>query len=424
MNESSKFDWIALALLSLCAPVFLFPKGNLALAAVVVPVLWIIRRFVTGRAIPRTLPDIPIAIILLAVLFSTIVNRTSLHSFPKVLGFLFAVAMYYAVVAVLRTEKQVKRAIYLFLAAGFGFALFASMGMYTFKVKHFDFLAKLKESLPSLGFKLAGAEAGFAPNAVGGILLLFLPVLAFLAYCFVFRADGAAGRRAHTRWLMAGGLVLVLMISFVVLLLTQSRGAWLALMLSAGVVFFAAIRKKKILLVSALLVVIVSGVVMGPELMKINRVQLTTKQAQGTMVFRLQMWDRALPEIIENPVLGIGLNRFRYLPEIKYEESHAHNKLIHLAVELGIFASAAYLALLILSGYMVVRVWKQQNVPGWFKYAILGLGTGQLAHAIFELTDVIPLGAKVGVIPWISLALIAAIFKKFSPRTNTDDTDK
>jgi O-antigen ligase len=109
--------------------------------------------------------------------------------------------------------------------------------------------------------------------------------------------------------------------------------------------------------------------------------------------------------------LGIGLNEFRYLPEIKYNVSHAHNKFFHVAVELGIPALIAYLALLMLTGFMIVKTWRSKNTnAGRLIIVILGLGCGQLAHAIFEVTDVIPFGAKVGFFPWISLALIVAIY--------------
>ena len=145
--------------------------------------------------------------------------------------------------------------------------------------------------------------------------------------------------------------------------------------------------------------------------MKVDQFQLTTKQAEGTFLFRVQMWDQALPRIYAHPFWGIGLNEFRYLPEIKYNVSHAHNKFFHVAVELGIPALIAYLALLLLTGSMIVKTWQNKNNgAGWLKIVILGLGCGQLAHVIFELADVIPFGAKVGTFPWISLALITAIY--------------
>ena len=39
-----------------------------------------------------------------------------------------------------------------------------------------------------------------------------------------------------------------------------------------------------------------------------------------------------------------------------------------------------------------------------------GLGCGQMAHLIFGMADSIPLGAKVGIIFWISLGLITATY--------------
>ncbi|UCC41118.1 MAG: O-antigen ligase family protein, partial [Candidatus Aminicenantes bacterium] len=115
-------------------------------------------------------------------------------------------------------------------------------------------------------------------------------------------------------------------------------------------------------------------------------------------------------EIIrEKPFTGVGINRFRYSSGVEYYSAHAHNHLIHIAAELGIQALIAYLAIMIGTGYMCLKVYWNSDIE-WMRTAILGLGGGQLAHFFFGLGDSIPLGAKPGIIFWISLALITAIY--------------
>lgn len=90
-------------------------------------------------------------------------------------------------------------------------------------------------------------------------------------------------------------------------------------------------------------------------------------------------------------------------------ETHAHNHLLHVAVELGVPASAALLSVLVFAFYMAGFVFARSTAP-MIRYGALGLGWGQLAHFFFGFGDSIPLGAKPGVVWWVSLALITAMY--------------
>ncbi len=105
--------------------------------------------------------------------------------------------------------------------------------------------------------------------------------------------------------------------------------------------------------------------------------------------------------------LAIQVRRER---EVRYFLSSAHNQFLHVAVELGIPALIAYLAILLLMGYMCVQVWKTSDAA-WMRMTALGLGWGQLAFLFFGLTDAIQPGAKVGILFWISLALISVLYQ-------------
>jgi len=402
----TRFDWLQVGVLVLLSPLFLFPREKFALILLVIPLLWMVRRIIHGHFIQRTLLDIPLLIILFQVLVSSVFVAYPPYVFPKAAGLLLGIGMFYAVTGLLKTEKLLKAGIFLFLAGGSFFSLISLTGMYTFKVKHLNFLEKIKEMFPRLDFNLPGAELGFSPNAVGGILILLVPV--FMALLYLYLRD----ERRAVKYFLGIGLFIVL----AVLLLTQSRGSWMGLIAAFVIFVFLSLRKRKGVLVSVITGLLVVSFLLVPSVLEVDQVKLTTQQAEGTLLFRVQMWDRALPRIAAHPLTGIGLNHFRYLPEVKYDVSHAHNKLIHMAVELGIPAAAAYLALLILTGYMVATLWKKSKVK-WLRASVLGLGCGQLAHAIYEITDVIPLGAKVGIFFWLSLALIAAIYN-FVTREN------
>ncbi|HLP57537.1 MAG TPA: O-antigen ligase family protein [Candidatus Deferrimicrobium sp.] len=397
-----------MAILVLLSPLFLFPREQWTWIFAIVPLLMIARKIINKKFIERTIIDIPLLLILIMVFITTVWKANIVHSLPKMAGLMLGVGLFYAVTAVLKTEKLIKIASILFLCAGVLFSFLGVLGMFTFKVKHLTLLMKLKEWLPQINFNLPGAEEGFHPNAVGGTLVLFIPLFIVLLFAYLWkkvRGNVCETKRNLLQLFLWTGLA----ITFGVLLLTQSRGAWLGLLLAGLIGFFSFLLKKRVFLVVFLAAILLFAFIIAPLLLENDQVRLTTRQAEGTLFFRIQLWNVVLPMIHENALMGIGLNEFRYHYEVKRELSHPHNKLLLLAVELGLPGLIAYLALLGCVGVAVVRIWKK---PGndWLSLAAFGLGCGQLAHFIFEMTDAVPLGAKVNIFFWLSLALIMAIY--------------
>lgn len=413
-NKDAKlFDWIQIAVLAAFSPLFIFPRPHLWWILLIIPLLWIMRKMVEKRFVEPTMVNVPIFIFLAAVLISTWRVPDFSNSLGKFASVLFAIAFFYAIAALLKTGTLLKWAVSLFLLGGFFFSLIGLLGMPTFKVKHLDILMKIKDKIPRIDFGLPGAELGFSTNAVGGTLLLVIPLF--------FVMSAAAWLHHKKKEIVPNPLAAVLLVIGLavtggVLLLTQSRGAWASLFVSTviiGLLLLVKIMKKKkiyLIVVTALLVVAIIVGVGVYSMTHSDQLQPGIKQAEGTLLFRIQLWNLAVPIVKDNPLWGIGLNSFRLEPEVRYFLSSAHNQFLHIAVELGIPALIAYLAILLLMGYMCVRVWKNP-AAAWMRITALGLGWGQLAFLFFGFTDAIPPGAKVGIIFWISLALISVLYQ-------------
>lgn len=406
------FDWLQFAVLAAASPFFIFPKPQLWWILLIIPLLWTVRKIVEKQFVETTMVNVPIFIFLAAVLISTWRVPDFANSQGKFAGVLFAIAFFFAIAAVLKTETLLKWAVGLFLLGGFFFSLVGLLGMPTFKVKHLDILMKIKDKIPQIDFGLPGAELGFSTNAVGGTLLLVIPLF------FVLSAAAWLHQKKKeivTHPLAAVLLVIGLAITGGVFLLTQSRGAWASLFISTviiGLLLLVKIMKKKRIYLVAAAALLVVAIIVGIGLYSMahaDQLQPGIKQAEGTLLFRIQLWNLAVPIVKANPLWGIGLNNFRLEPEVRYFLSSAHNQFLHVAVELGIPALITYLAILLLMGYMCVRVWKK-SAAAWMRITALGLGWGQLAFLFFGLTDAIPPGAKVGIIFWISLALISVLY--------------
>lgn len=424
IKDVKLFDWIQMAVLVVFSPLFIFPKPQFWWILLIIPLLWIVRKIVEKQFVEPTMVNVPIFIFLITILISTLRVSDFSHSLPKFAGVLFAIAFFYAIAAVLKTETLLKWAVSPFLLGGFLLSLIGLLGMPTFKVKHLDILMKIKDKIPRIDFGLPGAELGFSTNAVGGTLLLVIPLF--------FVMSAAAWLHHKKKEIVPNPLTAVLLIIGMavtggVLLLTQSRGAWASLFISTviiGLLLLVKIMKKKkiyLIVVTALFIVAIIVGVGVYSMAHSDQLQPGIKQAEGTLLFRIQLWNLALPIVKANPMWGIGLNNFRTEPEVRYFLSSAHNQFLHVAVELGIPALIGYLAILLLMGYMCVQVW-EKSAAAWMRMAALGLGWGQLAFIFFGLTDAIPPGAKVGIIFWISLALISVLYQV--NRWNTEQTQQ
>jgi putative inorganic carbon (HCO3(-)) transporter len=164
------------------------------------------------------------------------------------------------------------------------------------------------------------------------------------------------------------------------------------------------LRRKKL---AFLLIIVILAVFL--VLISVDKISPIAKEAKGKIIDRMKLWNVAVETISKHPVFGIGMNRIRTIPQVGNQQAHVHNHLLQTAAELGIPGLIAYLGILIGTGYMCIEIWRKSN-KGWIGIAALGLGCGQLAHFIFGIADTIPLGAKVGIFFWFSLALIAAMY--------------
>jgi probable O-glycosylation ligase (exosortase A-associated) len=152
-----------------------------------------------------------------------------------------------------------------------------------------------------------------------------------------------------TRFVRTGSLVVVFFTAIAVVL-THSRGAFLALSCTAlwiswrsGKLFRAAL---------ALCVIAVSFLAWAPQSVLSRLGTIGTEE--GSAQARLTAWGVALRMIEDNPVLGVGMRNFqpRYLeyaevkPDARVTTYVSHNSYLQIWAESGTIAFAVYLCLL------------------------------------------------------------------------------
>jgi O-antigen ligase len=119
------------------------------------------------------------------------------------------------------------------------------------------------------------------------------------------------------------------------------------------------------------------------------------------------VWDQALALARENALWGIGLDMTRHtLGGQAADMVHAHNFLLQTVLDLGLAGALAMLALLVLFVRAMASCWRQ----GGNEAARIGWNAGLavLAFQVFGLVDAVAIGAKVGLLFWLSGGTVVA----------------
>lgn len=258
------------------------------------------------------------------------------------------------------------------------------------------------------------------PNAVAGLILMAAPGLLLLSASRAVwvRGQGALAPRYRTRWTrpvvlrVAAAALCVAMVA--TLIASRSR---------SGIVGLA------VALVVALAIRIVSGGPSRRAWVAISAALIAAVVTVGSIVIytgarlpadfatRVDIWNRAVMMIAAFPLTGVGLNAFRSLQPIVAPSSHlspavdiahAHNIFLQTALDLGLPGLCAYLALLGVALANCVRI--AGGTSPVRRDVALALAANIAAVHLFGLTDAVPLGAKVGLLFWFTLGLLAALY--------------
>ena len=174
-----------------------------------------------------------------------------------------------------------------------------------------------------------------------------------------------------------------------IVILTQSRGAVLAL----GIVVLALIslrfRRGWLALPTSLLALILLMNSIGADNFFDT---VSTGISLGGIEGRIDIWSRAVYMIQDFPVTGIGMGLFGEVADLLYPfflappqaVPHAHNVLLQIAVDLGLPGLIAWLSTWMIVSYTAWRLFRHGKVRNsdW----TTGLGAGLLGSQIALLT--------------------------------------
>jgi putative inorganic carbon (HCO3(-)) transporter len=403
-------DWLAdwqIIPVGLLSPAFMLadrlPHGLVVLAVLAVPALWGVYRVARGRFFNPTPVDVPLVILITTLPIGVWAAAVPALALPFLLQYLFALALFYALVNSLNSDRRVILAGWMTLL---GTALLAGLGLAgTAWGDGSKFLpGNWTRFLPNV-LEPFWYSSGFNPNIVGGALAVLIPITA--AYAWTAR-----------RW--SGRLLLGLLFvgETLTLVLTQSRGGFLGL--GFALVVLAIGRDRRwgwILPILAILGVAgtaLFGLQPATELVMDRVANGALPSAEG----RLGLLSQGVEMLRDFPVTGVGLGMFpRVLmflypfgqlgPEV--EIPHVHNVYLQMGIDHGLMGLVAFLAFLVLLWTMGSQALRWSRGLPW-EPLTLGLFGGLAAYLIHGLFDAIWRTPRSHPIIWGCWGLLTAVW--------------
>jgi putative inorganic carbon (HCO3(-)) transporter len=452
-----RWHWV---LLALAAPFLIFISPGRSLVLFVVPGLWIIAWLAARKPLLLTPLNAALLLMFCMVLVSLWATFDITVSLPKISGIVLGLGIFYAFAREGQTPRGWWLGFFLFLGIGFGIAAVGLLG--TSWATKFPLLTPIVSRLSLRINGLPGAEEGFNPNTVAGALIWVIPSFLAFSLLLLARAKGLRGLfgRGKTTFIIVLTIGATLW-TIAVLILTQSRGGYIALALTLPVLILIVLsRRWRLYSVIALTVLaIVLGFFTSTHWEEVRTwVTASDLAADPTLSLnsldgRLEVWSRAIYGIQDFPFTGMGMGTFRKVVPVLYplftisldvDIGHAHNEFLQAALDLGIPGLIAFISLYIGAFWMLIRTWQSVHLNGqsapsgqrvgvpltkpkkWFslvdtsplanarlvQIAVLGLGGGLLAHMLWGLTDAMALGARPAFPFWILLGLISGLHQQ------------
>lgn len=328
----------------------------------------------------------PNALLLLFLFFSALSLLNSGTYLNKSLHALFAKWMQYMGICIIiqdiaRDRKVVKNGMFVFL---FGALIAVSSGLSQYFFGN-EFLRNKGATVMNNGWH--AMTASFAHyNSFGAYLVVVLAL------------TGALLLAGNCYSLKTFTLLIFSMFSTAAIMLTFSRGSWIALFISF-ILMLITVRKNFVWLIPIFFMIVAIGLL--PEI----RERLYSTFKAGGDTDRLRYWSVTLKMIKVHPFFGIGIGTFMAnFPKYNLREvfvSYAHNCYLQIWAETGIFSLISFIAFVVSVVYV--------GIKGFFvskDFLLLGLVFGAVGLLIHSFLDTDLYSLQLSFLFWIWVGLI------------------
>jgi len=364
--------------------------------------LLIVRSAVTGRWLSHTPADLILLGLLALLPLGLWAAPERDITLPRTYAFIANIAIFYAL-AMQAENAALRWTGWLLLLAGVAFTIAIVPGTRFYAEQKLPFIAKsMYEILPS-GLRLPGDENGFNPNMAGGLLALFLPPALALSI------------RPH-HWTQRILAIVALILLAAAVMLTQSRGAILALLVAIVVVTGVLINPLRWLWWMGGWIALGVAALKGGAILDAFLNADPSGNSVYSMAQRTDLWSRAIYAGLDFPFTGIGLGSFPRVMNLLYpsfkvnitaDVPHAHNIYLQALAEMGYPGLVLYLAFFFILLFSLSRQIRQaQDWARSLAVGLLGSLTVLLVHGIVDTPTYSPLSA---IVIWGLFGLMMAV---------------
>ena len=344
----------------------------------------------------------PIAVFLIINFLTVITSQFPRASIEGFVGkALEGVFTYFAFIEVISTKKRVRTFLAIFVISLF---LICIDGLCQYFLGHDFIRGHIFDGRISSSFRAANDFAAY--------LVVTTPVLFYLSL-FSFPKEGKEDNKpAYFSFFSSGKIRLILfflfVLSFTCLILTYSRGAWIAFILCLSVL---GIRSRKVFLFSAFFVAIFlfSFYYQSARVVPSESNWRTYFEWENN---RLKYWTRSISIIRDYPFLGSGLNTYSSI-QWEYDKGwggYPHNSYLQMAAETGAVGLSAFLWMIIILLKNSFKNLKQIKDPP-LRFLLLSFLAGLAGFLIHSFFDTNFYSVQLGSFMWVIMGLIVAVQK-------------
>jgi len=358
--------------------------------------------------IRRTSCDVPVILLAVMIAVSLLVSPLPKRSLRAVWPLLLGIVLYWVIARWPWTERTLAWAWWGIIVAGVVLALVGFVGMEVKSGVLFPWMQRLRLDLQSRmgGFRQRLPDT-FHPNVVAGTLALLVPFGAA-------RALVSQHPKAWERWVpsLLASMLTLAMVACVIL--SQARGAYLGLAMSALVLTALTAPRLLLGLIPLLVALLVAGgSLMGwPNLLK----ELVSVDPARGLGWREEVWSAAIYLVKDFPFTGVGFGCFEPVVASWYPlaplggATHAHNLALQVAVDLGIPGLVAFLTLLGLTFHRLIMAYVAcRRAAQWPRAALSAACLASLAGmCVHGVIDAATWGNKGAFVFWVVVGVSLA----------------
>jgi putative inorganic carbon (HCO3(-)) transporter len=221
-------------------------------------------------------------------------------------------------------------------------------------------------------------------------------------------------------------LLLVAALSIVCILLTYSRGAWLALGVMGLLLLLSGRRPgRRSLLLGMVAIGVLAFLAHESLLPRFRSILGMFNPADSSVALRWALWESTLAMVNEHPWLGLGWGSYRFIyPEYDFFVQnpdviiyHGHNTLLSLAAEVGLPGTMLFaIAWAVVSLQSLRRGWQRCSLTD--RGLCFGFFLAFSGMAAFSLTDHVLFNIQVTAVFWSMMGAVASANRQVAAQTD------